>query len=705
MTIAIPKDAAIFGVGYRLQIAHDPLLSSTGSWTIEAWIATTDDDGQFNRIIRKGVGGGQTYSLLVKDGQAHIRFDGGGAQVVQAGPNIADGLLHHLVGVYDADEETLTLYVDGLEVGSLDTTGSTPVQGAEPLEIGSISAAPGQFFDGTIQEVRVWDEARTYREILEAAEGGDPAAEPNLQLQLTFPDGLPEDQSTNQFGVILSNGTIDPASALVVDDDVFTPLNGLSVDFGDPAAGITLTLCFTNLELTFDLNQPDLLGLPIKIVDGQANGALFTGPEASINAFLASIEVRPFAPGGASLTIEAKTTGGADTVTETIVFYASPDPDPLSLEVTTFEDVVDFTDGEVSLREALALANSEGDALGDGLPDEITFAGDLQGGTLQLASFDTLEITDDLIIRGDVTLRAPFAGVAETVMTVTSGTVVLEGLTLRNSGLGLNVAAGADVTLDDVTIFGNFSESKFGGGIRSQGTLSVFDSLITGNTTADSGAGIFQDGGVLTIHNSEISRNNISNPGARYDFGAAGISLTGGATAEISNVLIADNIAPSLYQGDTGGLKLDAGSAANIVNTTFYGNTSSNGETGDDSVGSIFNDGGSLSLTHVTITAGQGSTVGGVLTRGAGSNTVIRNSLLFGNSGNQGARTDLVDFGPVELQGGNIHSGRLFDGETEVAVNLLASQVFSRPPERRRDIDGQWWATENSAAAGRRRRS
>ena len=78
--------------------------------------------------------------------------------------------------------------------------------------------------------------------------------------------------------------------------------------------------------------------------------------------------------------------------------------EPPSLVVTTGDDVVDWTDGVTSLREALTLANSAangGDALGDGLPDVITFDPTLAGHTLTLTNGE-LVITDDVTIDGDV---------------------------------------------------------------------------------------------------------------------------------------------------------------------------------------------------------------------------------------------------------------------------------------------------------------
>lgn len=249
----------------RLRIQYDAGLSPTGSWTVEAWVATEDGDGQFNRIIRQPVGGAQTYSLLIKDGQAHIRFDRVvGSEFVQAGPQLDDGDLHHLAGVFDATAGVLILYVDGVEVGRK-TTAGMPVQATEPLQIGGIdtSGTTGgpQFFDGAISEVRVWDKVRTRSELLDRSV--DAASNPNLQLQLVFPDGVPTDQSIRRHDVELI-GTLQDA---FLDEDTrsidettnrSSAASAVYLLFGRPKAAVPVT----GLDLVNDA------GATIKGFDG-----------------------------------------------------------------------------------------------------------------------------------------------------------------------------------------------------------------------------------------------------------------------------------------------------------------------------------------------------------------------------------------------------------------------------------------------------
>jgi len=69
--------------------------------------------------------------------------------------------------------------------------------------------------------------------------------------------------------------------------------------------------------------------------------------------------------------------------------------------VTTLEDVVDPADGELSLREAVTIANTLV------RPDVITFAEAIRGGTILLEGDsplfggDSIVITDELVIDGD----------------------------------------------------------------------------------------------------------------------------------------------------------------------------------------------------------------------------------------------------------------------------------------------------------------
>ncbi len=265
-------------------VAHDPAFNSV-SWTVEAWVTTSDTGSDFNRVVTKPVGGGQSFSLVVKDGQAHVRFDSEfGGQQVQAGA-IADGTPHHIAGTYDDGTNILTLYVDGVEVGSTETTG-TATTGVEDLFIGRFGSGITQNFDGDIAEVRFWSEARSAAEIAANFDQVlDTDAETTLELYLTFGGHVLDASGNDRDGTFGSAPTF-VASDATVDQTVNTPEDvavtvfGMSVADSDAGAGeISVTLTSTNGVIDITLGTATVSG-------DLTRSVTLTGTVAEVNSSL-----------------------------------------------------------------------------------------------------------------------------------------------------------------------------------------------------------------------------------------------------------------------------------------------------------------------------------------------------------------------------------------------------------------------------------
>ena len=169
-------------------------------------------------------------------------------------------------------------------------------------------------------------------------------------------------------------------------------------------------------------------------------------------------------------------------------------------------------DGHCSLREAIGSANgdaapfaSPGECAGGSGTDTVV----VPAGTFSLTSGFAGEngnATGDLDVHSSLTLSGAGAG-----------TTVLDG---HNNDRVLDIFAGSTVTVQDVTISGGHTPSggpgspnvgadgtgvartggagtpgESGGGIRSDGALTVVDSVITGNTTGNGGVGGHGQGG------------------------------------------------------------------------------------------------------------------------------------------------------------------------------------------------------------------
>ena len=229
------------------------------------------------------------------------------------------------------------------------------------------------------------------------------------------------------------------------------------------------------------------------------------------------------------------------------------DEPPTNLVVSTTEDEEDgdFSDGDLSLREAIALANErEG-------TDVITFDESLSGGTIALTETQTdprgqgtinrdLLITDSLAIDGfgrEITIDGVNGGGGIFRVAGDDFNFTLEDLTITNgsrqqfffqnptAGGAILVEDNADLLLLDSVISNSSANSA--GAISSGGTgnVGIFASLITGN---ESGGGALFEGAVVSGGNLNIFNSTVA--------GNTGIGLTILGTSEIGNNTITDGI-------------------------------------------------------------------------------------------------------------------------------------------------------------------
>ena len=234
--------------------------------------------------------------------------------------------------------------------------------------------------------------------------------------------------------------------------------------------------------------------------------------------------------------------------------------------VTTSLDLVDDTDGLISLREATLYADEGG---------TIDFAPSLSGETISLSG-------SALILDKPLTVDA---------------SALSEGITLDgNSKTTVMVIGGgteaAPTVLKGITVTGG--KSYDGGGILSTGYLRVVDSVLTANSGLSSsgsgpfGSALFNFRGNVSISNTTFSKNTIA--GAVYSYGGT-LTVSGSAFTENS--------------GQRGGAIFLSGGTAEITDTTFTGNMANYG-------GAIYNNTATLSISGSTI-SGSGSYYGGAI--------------------------------------------------------------------------------------------
>ncbi|SFU37485.1 gliding motility-associated C-terminal domain-containing protein [Pontibacter akesuensis] len=121
------------------------------------WVA-----GKYDRY-----GAQRGYHLIIKDGKAAFAGRDGSGDYRNSGysaANVSDGNWHHLAGVCDG--RTWTIYVDGILQNSITTNYSqTSLTNTAPLAVGKYFLYDDEYYEGQIDEVRIWKKALTRDEI------------------------------------------------------------------------------------------------------------------------------------------------------------------------------------------------------------------------------------------------------------------------------------------------------------------------------------------------------------------------------------------------------------------------------------------------------------------------------------------------------------------------------------------------------------
>ena len=132
------------------------LQVSTG--TLAAWIKTTISGGDFRGIVVKR----GAYGLFLQNGVL-VTHDWGSGQTRSTGVNLADGQFHHVAITFQSGVAGGTvIYADGVPVL---TTTMTVLNQVQALVIGAGDPGTIQFFDGIIDEAKLYNRALSGGEI------------------------------------------------------------------------------------------------------------------------------------------------------------------------------------------------------------------------------------------------------------------------------------------------------------------------------------------------------------------------------------------------------------------------------------------------------------------------------------------------------------------------------------------------------------
>ncbi len=188
------------GVDDYVQFGAVPLANS--SFTIEAW-ARRDTTGTMDMIVAQG-NGAAGRGLMFGYHWFGFDFDFYGDGV--ATTNI-DNAWHHWAGTYNATNRVRCLYRDGVLMAS--NVAAQDFQGTGPLRIGGEPFDDPASFAGAIDDVRIWNVARSQADIAANLSAPLAGTEPNLLAYWKLDEGAgttTADATTNGFNGVLVNG-------------------------------------------------------------------------------------------------------------------------------------------------------------------------------------------------------------------------------------------------------------------------------------------------------------------------------------------------------------------------------------------------------------------------------------------------------------------------------------------------------------------
>ena len=319
--------------------------------------------------------------------------------------------------------------------------------------------------------------------------------------------------------------------------------------------------------------------------------------------------------------------------------------------VTSLDDLVDPTDGKITLREAISYTPSGGAVL---------FVKALAGKTVTLSDGE-LKITESIEIdasdlQGGLTIDAAGSG---RVFLITGGAaakpveltslVISGGMTAEDGG-GI-LARGAVLKLTGCTVTAN--TGRYGGGLYADGgTVTVKDTLFEKNT-ALAGGGLQLQGGVMTVDSSRFLSNNalsyygggIENASGNLTINNSVISKNSAATGggidvdrgvlTLNACVISENSAlrrlspedHSYYGGYGGGIYNYHGEIF-LSNCALTDNEASNWGGGVETYGN-------MNLVGCTLAGNRADYGGGLdVDAGSGGKVNLYNSIVAGNAAN-----------------------------------------------------------------------
>ncbi|MEL7355615.1 MAG: LamG-like jellyroll fold domain-containing protein [Cyanobacteria bacterium J06560_6] len=199
-------------------INNSQSLDLTTAITVETWIKVDSFNHTWQAIVTKG---DDSWRLHRNHDTNQLNFSITDVGSIVGSTNVNDGQWHHVAATYDGSK--MVLYVDGEIDAQLDATGLIPTNDYRIL-LGKNDQRKKRQFNGQLDEVRLWSDARSQAEIQASMNHSLAGTEDGLVANWTFDEATGTtltDKTGSDYSGTLLNGQ---NNNFVTDDSlVITP--------------------------------------------------------------------------------------------------------------------------------------------------------------------------------------------------------------------------------------------------------------------------------------------------------------------------------------------------------------------------------------------------------------------------------------------------------------------------------------------------
>ncbi|MER6103813.1 LamG-like jellyroll fold domain-containing protein [Streptomyces sp. NPDC001832] len=141
-----------------------PVLDTTGSYTVSAWVRLDELPGNYATAVSQDTRR-QASPFYLQYGQGAFAFSTPGENRARLVATPEKGRWYHLVGVRDGTDNTIKLYVDGKPAATATGGAAYPSTGALAVGRAQWGGNDTDFWNGAVDEVHAYDKALTAEEV------------------------------------------------------------------------------------------------------------------------------------------------------------------------------------------------------------------------------------------------------------------------------------------------------------------------------------------------------------------------------------------------------------------------------------------------------------------------------------------------------------------------------------------------------------